>query len=407
MRRSLWTSLISLALGSILISGGFAPIPMPRERSDPADDPADTPAIEFPAQITSEKSGGPLPRAAPSAPPQDGSIGRNAEPGEGAESSPPDRSLARASEDEIRRVLHEAIKVARRTRPLRVPPAIIDTVVREARVRVVFELDAIHRPSLVDSLPITAADLAHVSEFDGDRTAIAILDTSIEGTHPFFENRLVEEACFSVLGGGPNASSHLFGPGSVAPCAQSQCNHGTHVAGIATAVASDNESLTNAINVPACLSNVIRVGSTTDTDTVSSFMNASSFLSVRAFSQSVESAALGGGARYASDTSTGTPHVSGAIATIREAHPTATVAEIENAIALSGTPVLDDRNGETIPPSRGSGCDRPPGGLASPTPQPPTLSIPRSAVVARRRSPRAPQAAAKAVAWSGASPSWH
>ena len=44
-----------------------------------------------------------------------------------------------------------------------------------------------------------------------------------------------------------------------------------------------------------------------------------------------------------------TPHVSGAFAAIREAVPNATVDEIENALRLSGVPILDGRNGITIP----------------------------------------------------------
>ena len=44
-----------------------------------------------------------------------------------------------------------------------------------------------------------------------------------------------------------------------------------------------------------------------------------------------------------------TPHVAGAIADIREAMPDATVDEIENALMLSGQPILDGRNGITTP----------------------------------------------------------
>lgn len=42
-----------------------------------------------------------------------------------------------------------------------------------------------------------------------------------------------------------------------------------------------------------------------------------------------------------------TPHVSGAISAIREAQPAASFAQIENALALSGTPIFDARNGVT------------------------------------------------------------
>jgi subtilisin family serine protease len=42
-------------------------------------------------------------------------------------------------------------------------------------------------------------------------------------------------------------------------------------------------------------------------------------------------------------------HVAGVIAAIREAVPSASADEIENALALSGVPVFDARNGITKP----------------------------------------------------------
>ena len=42
-------------------------------------------------------------------------------------------------------------------------------------------------------------------------------------------------------------------------------------------------------------------------------------------------------------------HVAGGIAAIREAVPSATADEIDNALALSGIPVFDSRNGITTP----------------------------------------------------------
>lgn len=120
-------------------------------------------------------------------------------------------------------------------------------------------------------------------------------------------------------------------------------------AGIATVAASGNEGLTNAISSPACLSNVISVGSVGDTDVVSSFSNSADFLSILAPGESIQSAAVGGGTRNGAGTSMATPHVAGTIATIREAMPDASVDEIENALALSGQPILDTRNGITTP----------------------------------------------------------
>lgn len=119
--------------------------------------------------------------------------------------------------------------------------------------------------------------------------------------------------------------------------------------GIATVAASGNDALTDSVSLPACLSNVISVGSTNDDDRVSSFSNASSNLSMLAPGRSIRSAAVGGGSIFSSGTSMAAPHVAGAIALLREAYPNATVGEMENALLLSGQPVLDDRNGITYP----------------------------------------------------------
>lgn len=398
-----------------------------------------------------------------------------------------ERRLAGADRDEIRRVLDRAIESERETRPLRVDPSVLQTAASAGEVRVVFaldpaaplaiegleqlrvfprfehaaarldpdalltliesgqtdsiEIDALHRPSLLESLPIIGADVAHESGVDGDAFVIAVLDTGVEASHPLFGGRVVEEACFSTPGQCPNGSTSMFGPGAAAPCAHSACGHGTHVAGIAiaedpdgplagvaphanliaiqifsevdgdlgayssdilaglqhvlglapfydiavvnlsfgadpftseadcdaasasqsgavaqlrsagiaTVAAAGNERLTNAITTPACLSNVLGIGSTSDVDAVSSFSNSASFLALLAPGQSIESAAAGGTTRYASGTSMATPHVAGAIAALREAYPAARVGEIENALRLSGQAVFDDRNGETFP----------------------------------------------------------
>lgn len=118
---------------------------------------------------------------------------------------------------------------------------------------------------------------------------------------------------------------------------------------IATVAAAGNDGFTNAVSTPACLSNAISVGSVSDADAASSFSNSADFLDLLAPGETILSAAVGGGTRVASGTSMATPHVAGAIAAIREAVPNATVDEIENALALSGAPILDDRNGITKP----------------------------------------------------------
>ena len=282
------------------------------------------------------------------------------------------------------------------------PEALLELI--ESGATGYIELDSIYRPSLRDSLPIIGADLVHRLDFDGDGRFLAVLDTGFETNHPMFADRIVEEACFSLLGHDPileltgvaphsrliairifsvidneigafssdilaglqhvlalapfyaiDAVNLSFG-GNEYP-SEAECDtavRSQRIAvgmlrslGITTVAASGNEHLTNAITTPACLSNVFGVGSTNDEDDVSSFSNSASFLSILAPGQSIESAGLGGTTRFASGTSMASPHVAGAIAAIREAHPNASAAEIENALVLSGVPILDERNGET------------------------------------------------------------
>jgi len=85
------------------------------------------------------------------------------------------------------------------------------------------------------SSPFVEADLAHDAGFDGSGWAVAILDTGVEASHPYFGGRVVEEACFSTNGDCPGGFNQLFGPGSGTPCTFNpiECEHGTHVAGIA------------------------------------------------------------------------------------------------------------------------------------------------------------------------------
>lgn len=120
-------------------------------------------------------------------------------------------------------------------------------------------------------------------------------------------------------------------------------------AGVASVAAAGNESFTNALTTPACLSNVISVGSVSQDDEPSRFSNSAAFLSLLAPGESIETAESGGGTVVGTGTSLSAPHVAGAVAVLREAVPGATVSEIENALALSGVPIVDDRNGVTTP----------------------------------------------------------
>ena len=108
-----------------------------------------------------------------------------------------------------------------------------------------FQEDRAVKPLLAESVPLIGAPRAWAQGFDGAGQAIAILDTGLDGNHPFLKDRVVSEACYSstdhpfvpplCLG----SVSEATGLGSAAPCASSDCFHGTAMAGVAAGRGAD------------------------------------------------------------------------------------------------------------------------------------------------------------------------
>jgi subtilisin family serine protease len=104
---------------------------------------------------------------------------------------------------------------------------------------VVDDVEAFH---LGTSIPQIFGDIVRQSLVTpGAGQTVAIIDSGVDGSHPFLAGKVVSEACFST--GGAFAGSDSVCPGgndttaagSGGPCGITNCGHGTHVAGIATA----------------------------------------------------------------------------------------------------------------------------------------------------------------------------
>lgn len=100
--------------------------------------------------------------------------------------------------------------------------------------------DGILFPLLVDTVAIARASSAWAEGFHGAGQTIAVIDSGLDSTHPFFAGKVVGEACFSNPGAGsttlcPNGQPQQIGSGAGVNCPDNDigCWHGTHVAGIA------------------------------------------------------------------------------------------------------------------------------------------------------------------------------
>ena len=113
--------------------------------------------------------------------------------------------------------------------------------------------------------------------------------------------------------------------------------------GIATVIASGNNGFTDSMSAPGCISSAVSVGSTTKSDTLSSFSNSASFLSLLAPGENINSSVPGGGFAVFSGTSMATPHVAGAWALLKQQTPSASVASLLSSLQSTGLSIADTR----------------------------------------------------------------
>ncbi len=128
---------------------------------------------------------------------------------------------------------------------LEVPAGGIDELAASPAVEAVLP-DAIAKIADAESTPLVGATATHAGGFDGTGQAVAVLDTGIDGSHPFLAGKVVAEACYSLTGHCPNGTTSQTGAGAGVPCtfAPSDCRHGTHVAGIAAGGPADGVDFT-------------------------------------------------------------------------------------------------------------------------------------------------------------------
>ncbi|BAP54644.1 peptidase S8/S53 subtilisin kexin sedolisin [Thioploca ingrica] len=102
------------------------------------------------------------------------------------------------------------------------------------------ELDSPDELLLTDSVPLIGANQAWQSGYTGQGQTVVLLDTGVDKTHPQLAGKVIRELCFSKQC--PNGSTTQDGEGAAVPCPfSSYCDHGTHVAGIVTGVATGSK----------------------------------------------------------------------------------------------------------------------------------------------------------------------
>ncbi|MCB0183385.1 MAG: S8 family serine peptidase, partial [Caldilineaceae bacterium] len=126
-------------------------------------------------------------------------------------------------------------------------PAALEALRNDPAVLAIEE-DRLEVPLLTDSIPLIRADSAQSLFYRGNGQVVVVLDTGVDKNHAALVGKVVAEACYSTTNAtfnstaicpGGTSSSTANNAGLNCTASINGCDHGTHVAGIAAAVAPD------------------------------------------------------------------------------------------------------------------------------------------------------------------------
>ena len=98
--------------------------------------------------------------------------------------------------------------------------------------------DIVLHPALAESVPLIGAPNVWAAGSSGQGQTIAVLDSGIDGEHPFLADKVVSEACYSE-NLCPAGEGAYEGAGVNCPREDLDCFHGTFVAGVAAGNGAD------------------------------------------------------------------------------------------------------------------------------------------------------------------------
>lgn len=119
--------------------------------------------------------------------------------------------------------------------------------------------------------------------------------------------------------------------------------------GVATFVASGNNANATSLTLPACVEAAIAVGAVTKRDAVWSASNGGAGLDLLAPGVGIVSDGVDGSVTVISGTSMAAPHAAGAAAALLTVQPDLEPDILEALLQQTGVPILDQRNGRSVP----------------------------------------------------------